>query len=222
MSGNIFPSLINADLLNLQHVLNLLDPYAPGYHLDVMDNHFVPNLTWGHQFINRIAHATPRPVDVHLMIDNPASFLTRLQLPPHSTVIFHIESTSEPRLAINHIIENNWRPGIAISPKTDLNELFPFLDTLHHVLVMSVEPGFSGQQFLPVSLARARSLVAYRQTHQLTYTIGMDGGINQHNIQDVYATGIDRVACATAIFSHHDPVSALQQLQQLIAHTKTA
>jgi ribulose-phosphate 3-epimerase len=180
-----------------------------------MDNHFVPNMTWGADTVNAIADVTNRSLWVHLMVDKPDVFLEILSLREHSILTFHIETINDNAKTINRIKEKNLVPGIAISPKTPVEEIFPLLDVVHHVTVMSVEPGFAGQQFLPSALAKIEQLVAYRQTSGLTFEIAVDGGINETNIADLTKRGADLFGVASAIFGKPDPVAALKNLQKL-------
>jgi ribulose-phosphate 3-epimerase len=210
----IHPSLISADLLNLKNVIKTLEPHCDGFHIDVMDNHFVPNLTWGPMFIKAIAQATDKPLFVHLMIDNPETFLEKIHIKRASTVSFHIENTKNISQMIKRIKENKWHANIAIKPNTPLEKILPFLNDISSVLLMSVEPGFSGQQFLAGSLDRLKELAAYRKEKELNVAIVMDGGINKTNIGHLAQHGCDEVGVAAAIFTTEDPVASLEELYQ--------
>jgi ribulose-phosphate 3-epimerase len=213
----IYPSLIGADLLNLEKTISLLDPFCAGYHLDVMDHHFVPNLSMGPMFINALAKKTQRTdLWVHLMVTDPTPYIDKLQLPPGSYFTFHIESKGGVLDVIKHIREKKWKPGIAIKPKTPVQEIFPFLNLIDQLTVMSVEPGFAGQQFLKESIEKVKTVAAYRATSKTNFALAIDGGINQHNIKELAQLGVDQFAVSTAIFDHHDPVAALKLLHALI------
>ncbi len=212
----IFPSLISADVLNLQKEIERLDPHCQGYHLDVMDHHFVPNLTWGPRFINAIAKTTYKTLWVHLMVDNPQTWVNTLFLQPKSILTFHFENTKEIIHMIKHIKEKNWLASIAINPKTPVEEIFPLLNIIDQVTLMSVEPGFSGQKFLPSVISKIDSLNGYRQTSGLDFKIGLDGGINETNIKMLAEKGVDHCAIAAGIFEKDDPVEALKTLTTLI------
>jgi len=211
----IYPSLISADILNLETQIKTLDPYCPGYHLDVMDNHFVPNLTWGPSFIEAISSKTTRQLWVHLMVDNPTVWIEKLSLPPKTIASFHIETINDTSSIINLIQKKNWLTSIAISPKTPVAKLLPYAKLIDQVLVMSVNPGFSGQQFMEDSKAKVQALADYRTKNGLNFKIAMDGGISADNIQELTALGVDHFAVAHAIFGQPDPVTALQELEQL-------
>lgn len=217
MTLRIYPSLISADLLQLQKTIEQLNPYCPGYHLDVMDNHFVPNLTWGPAFINAIAAAAPNKIMwVHIMVDNPEAWPDLLQLPPKSILSFHIESIKNFSNLINNIHAKKWRASVTISPKTPVAEILDLLPTIDQVLVMSVVPGFSGQQFIKDTHIKVQQLVEHRTKNNLNFSIGIDGGITAHNIGELAQWGVDEFAAAASIFHQPNPVAALQQLNTLI------
>ena len=213
----IYPSLISADLLNLEQEIKSLEPYCPGYHIDIMDNHFVPNLTWGASFVHAISDSTAKQMWVHIMVDNPDDWINKLRMPPGSILSFHVEATEVPEMLIKRILEKNWLPSLAVSPKTSVETILNFLNDVHHVLLMSVVPGFSGQKFLPEVTQKLEYLTAYRKQHNLDLKIGMDGGINKDNIAQLAQKGADYFAVASAIFDSSDPAQALQELNKLIA-----
>ena len=208
----LFPSLISGNLLCIQESITQLEPYCDGFHLDVMDNHFVPNLTFGADMVNVIARNTRKQIWVHLMVDDPIEWCATLQLAPGSIVSFHFEATNASQAVAKCITEKKWVPSIAINPKTAAQEILPLLSTINHVLVMSVQPGFSGQPFLPEALAKVETL----KKEKKDVIIGMDGGINRENIQEVVSAGAQDLAMAAAIFKSNDPVQAIQELRKLI------
>lgn len=212
----IYPSLISADLLNLKNVIALLDDHCDGYHLDVMDDHFVPNLTWGPMFINAIAATTSLPLQVHLMVTNPAIWLDRLDLSSKDTFMFHIEAITDETQAqelIVQIHEHGVKAGIAVNPSTDITSIKPFLRLLDEVLIMSVNPGFSGQEFIDVT-HKIDTLRTLRADEKLTFEIGMDGGINAKNIRLLAQHEVEYVGVASAIFSEKDFIKAIQNLRR--------
>lgn len=210
----LYPSLIAADQLNLQQAVLLLQAQCQGFHCDVMDNHFVPNLTWGAPTIRALNTLTTKPLWVHLMVDNPYAMLDALELKPDSLVSFHLESTHEAGRVIDRIREKKWRPSLAISPKTQPESTFVFLPALDQVLVMSVEPGAGGQLFLPSTLPKIEKLVTKRAELGLNFTIGVDGGIMADNIATVCQAGGQDLVVGTAVFGSSDPVSALTNLYE--------
>jgi len=213
MSMAFYPSLMVADQLNLQRVLEQLDPHCEGYQIDVMDGHFVDNLTWGPCVANPVAAATTRRIWLHLMVTDPGDWLERFVLPTGSLVSFHIESHGDKNEIVNRVREKGWHPSVAINPKTAAGEISSLLGAIDQVLVMSVEPGFSGQRFLPDALDKVDTLVRLRNEQGYRFSIGMDGGIGLTNIAEISQRGIDACAVGSAVFKQGDPVIALEQLE---------
>jgi ribulose-phosphate 3-epimerase len=215
--ATIYPSLMCANLLNLEQDIAALNPHVPGYHIDIMDNHFVPNMAFDFDTIHAIARITKKQLWIHAMVDDPIGVIDQLQLPEKTIYSFHIESNFEKKSVIKKLTEKNWLPSIAIKPKTDVAQLLQILDRdIYQVLVMAVEPGFAGQLFIPDSIAKLDDLTAFRAKHNLDFMIGIDGGINISNIATVVQHGADQIACASAIFNNPDRVAAYSALQKCI------
>lgn len=210
----IYPSLISAHLLNIEHDITMLEPYCDGFHLDIMDNHFVPNLSFGIDMIHAISEKTRKQLWVHLMVDNPHQWTQKISLPSHTIVSFHIESAQEVLSLINLIKEKKWLPSIAINPKTNVNEIFSYLHLIDQLLVMSVEPGFSGQRFLEAAITKIELLNDYRKTNNLSFSIGCDGGITIENSAILAHKGVSDFAIASAIFNAPNPIQAIEQLRK--------
>lgn len=213
--AKIYPSLIGADLLHLGNVIKQLNSVCDGYHIDIMDNHFVPNLTWGKKLTNEIERAAAKPSWVHLMVDNPQEWLHLLDLPNGSTLSFHYENTKEKVQMIRRIQEKKWRASIAVNPETPIEKILPLLNVVDEVLLMSVQPGFYGQNFKHEAVEKIDPLIKARSIGKLNFTIAMDGGINETNIQELAQKGVDTFAVASAIFKHDDIVAATQKLYEL-------
>ena len=210
---------MSADLLDLRGMFRSFDPHVTGYHVDIMDDHFVANLTWGPDFVNAFAHQTDHLLHVHLMVDNPFKWLDRLLLRPNSYFIFHYEALVSDRQIqqlCKEISNRQWKVGMAIKPQTNVESILHLLPYIDHILVMSVEPGFSGQKYISTTLNTCLSLAEHRGSHEASYEIGIDGGINASNIIPLQTLGIDICAISSAIFSEDDPVKAFQKLQFLI------
>lgn len=216
----IFPSLIASNLLRLQETLELLDPYVQGYHLDVMDFHFVPNLTWGPDFINALRAATNKQLFIHLMVDYPENYFNLLHLQPRDIISFHYESPSRFTCEnlYTEIASRGLIPSIALNPETPVSVLSS-LPTLQHLLLMSVHPGFSGQQFIPSTLEKLAESVAFRTTHTLSFTIAVDGGITEENCRALVQGGADELAIATAIFKDDHPREAVQRIVSFLQNS---
>ncbi len=212
----LYPSLMAADLLCLKEQINALDPLCDGYHLDIMDDHFVPNLTFGADMVQAIAAHTNKQIWLHLMIENVKQFLEKCTVPAHSLISFHIESQNKADEIINIIKENNWLPSIAINPKTNVERILPYLNIIDQVLIMSVEPGHSGQRFIPSVVNKVDQLLTIRKKKELSFQIGMDGGINQENISELARKGVDDFAIGSALFESDDIVYTMEQFKKLV------
>lgn len=175
----ISPSILACDFLNLENELNLLNNTDCEYlHLDVMDGHFVNNLTFGYQLISCIRTKTNKVLDVHLMISNPTRYLEEYINAGSDIITIHLEIKEDINNIIDIIKSNNKKVGIAIKPDTDLDLLTPYLDKIDLVLVMSVNPGFGGQSFIKSSTNRIKHLVKLREENNYNYVINVDGGVN--------------------------------------------
>lgn len=216
----IYPSLISADLLRLRDVIVQIDPFVDGYHIDIMDDHFVPNLTWGPAFVAALRLVTSKPFQLHLMVDNPEKWVTRLAWKKGDSFVFHIEAVKSAAVhsLIDLVLDHDWDIGIALNPATDVSCLGVHLSRLHEILIMSVEPGFSGQGFI-------NTLFKVEQIKQLSSRLGvecprlcMDGGIGQKNIASIAAAGIELIGAASAIFNDaSNPVDNINVLKKIAA-----
>lgn len=214
----IYPSLLAADQNKLETVIKQLDPLVPGFHVDVIDNKFAPNHGLEIQTINTISKLSIKQLWVHIMAQEPETYLEKLTIAPDSIVTFHLESHKHASRMIEKIQAKRWLAGIAIKPKTGINEVFPFLSKIQQVLVMSVEPGFAGQPFLPETLAKVDPLVGERSTAGLSFKIAMDGGIGMNNIVEIIAKGVDQLAVGSELFNHSaGPVEAYKLLAAKVA-----
>ena len=214
----IFPSLISADILDLKNVIHALNDHCDGYHIDVMDDHFVPNLTWGPAFVKAIMKETNLPIHLHLMVDNPEKWIDRIALREDDIFIFHVEALKNIDVIDFLKKINGCKKGIALNPETAVKNIFDVLEALDHVLIMSVNPGFSGQKFIPDVVEKVKTLKKMREEKSLQFTIGIDGGINSENIKMVVDAGADEVGAASAIFSRggtpDDFVGAIKLLRE--------
>lgn len=209
----LYPSLLAADQLNLQTALDQLDPYADGYHIDIMDHHFVPNLAGSADMIHAVAAHTNRRLWIHLMVDSPHLWTSILNLPAQSMITFHAESTKDPLKLIHAIKRLGWNAGIALKPSTPIDLIYPLLAQLDHLLIMAVEPGFAGQKFLPTTIEKIATADNYRQAHSLALHIAVDGGITKELLPSLQQAGVDEVAIGTALFATQNPAETLEALQ---------
>lgn len=216
---HIYPAIMGVNQSELQK-LKLLQGICDRVHIDVMDNVFVSNSTQGESHIYEAAEKYGFLPWVHLMVQFPLSFYQRLVLPVGSIVSFHIESSVDVVEAIKVIKEKKHQASIAMRPKTTLEDLIPYIHLVDQVLVMSVEPGFSGQSFLPEVMQKIDSLVEYRQKGSFVFRVAVDGGINKTNIVSLVSKGVDDFAVSSGIFGQKDPVVALRELYMLVGEAE--
>ena len=212
---HIYPSLMVVENENITREIEKLDSYCAGFHLDVMDGKFVLPTMWNDARILQKIIARIDRVWLHLMVEKPDEFYRQISLPSGSLVSFHIESEVDVFDFSKQIIEKTHKVSLAIRPKTPVSEIVPFLHVLDQVLVMSVDPGYSGQHFLKSSFDKIEELIDLRTQLNANYTIGVDGGINAENITELARAGVTEYAVATGIFGKVDHLAALQELHVL-------
>ena len=207
---NLSPSLLSADFGNLRAEAKEVEPLATYFHIDVMDGHFVDNLTIGPPVVNSLRRGLTKPFDIHLMIDHPIAYVPRFEIMEGDIITFHVEAKDDPSRTIETIHETGAKVGISLRPGTPIETIFPYLDRVDLVLVMSVEPGFGGQAFMPKAIERIRAL--RRQIGDRTITIEVDGGINLENVRDVVEAGATLIVAGSAIFKERDRIVAMRAL----------
>jgi ribulose-phosphate 3-epimerase len=209
------PSLLAADLADLAGALALCEKGgADLVHFDVMDGHFVPNLSFGIPVLKAVRARTRLPIDVHLMVSNPDRLLDDYLAAGASRVIVHWEATPHLDRLLERIRKGGAEAGVAVNPATPVELLADALPRLDYVLVMSVNPGFGGQAFLPRALDKARRLKRMIEISGLPVEIEMDGGIDRDNIAQVVAAGVDVCVVGSAIFTAGDPLSVMSELRE--------
>lgn len=211
----IFPSLISGNILNLKEEIKILENYCDGFHLDIMDFHFVADLTFGPLFINAISKVTSKQLFVHLMVDQPENWISILKLKKNDIFSFHYESTNEYLNIISEIHNKEWLASIALKPHTPINSIFEFANKLDQILIMTVDPGFSGQEFIPGTIKKIEELAKYRKNNNLKFKIAVDGGIKENNIDKLAELGVDDFAIGSAIFKSQNPINTIEELYKL-------
>lgn len=208
------PSILAADLARLDEAVQLCERGgAHAVHVDVMDGHFVPNLTFGIPVIRDLARRTELPLDVHLMVANPDRLLDDYLDAGSSWITVHWEAAVHLDRLLARIREGGARAGVAINPATPVELLADCLPQLDLVLVMSVNPGFAGQRFLEGALDKVRRLRRMIGERGLGVEIEMDGGIGPQTIERVAAAGVEIAVAGSAVFGASDPVAAMQELR---------
>ncbi len=210
----VAPSLLNCDFGILALEMQRLQAAdARVFHLDVMDGHFVPNLTYGMPIVASLRKHTQLPLDVHLMISNPHEYVAQFVQAGADTVMFHIEANSPPRPTLEKIRSLGAAAGLVLNPKTPLSAIEPYLDLCDQILVMSVEAGFGGQKFDRVALDKLRTL---RGMVRPEVILEVDGGVNEETIQDCVEAGAHLLVVGSAIFKHDDYAAAMRRLTGLM------
>ncbi len=216
------PSILAADLANLAGALEQCeDGGADLVHFDVMDGHFVPNLTFGIPVLEALAARTHLPIDVHLMVSRPDSLLDDYLDAGAAWVSVHWEATTHLDRTLARIQGGGAKAGVALNPATPVELLADILPSVDFVLLMSVNPGFAGQDFLPYVLKKAKRLREMIEQRKLRVAIEMDGGIDRDNIRRVTAAGVEVCVAGSAVFKHDDPAAAMRLLRQQAGSVET-
>lgn len=212
------PSILSADFSDLAAALRYCKTGGvPWIHVDVMDNQFVPNLTVGPPVVEALRPQTKKFLDVHLMAIRPESLVAPFARAGADGITFHLEATSDPTGIIDLIRNQGKQVGISLKPGTPVQELEPYLDLVDLVLMMSVEPGFGAQEYLPKSTERIRELNErlLQCNRQQQVLIEVDGGVKLNNAPMILETGADVLVVGSAIFAADDPVAVMQQFNSL-------
>lgn len=182
-------------------------------HMDIMDGHFVPNISFGPGVVKSLRNMTSLPFDVHLMISNPQKYINEFANAGADIITFHIESTLNPIDTIKKIRLLNKNVGISFRPSTDLTKIFPFLPLIDVILVMTVEPGFGGQKFMTSQLAKIEKLKSAITSNNLKCLIEVDGGINFDTIKLVKNAGADICVAGTSLFKSDNMYDAIKKMK---------
>lgn len=209
------PSILSANPLSIGESIRALEGEADWIHVDIMDGHFVPNLTYGPSLVNALRREFPSSfLDVHIMAEPAEAFLDLFIAERPDTLTIHVEAASHIHGALQKIRAAGIRPGVTLNPGTPLSAVEPVLHAVDLILVMAVNPGFGGQQFIPEVLEKVKNLVRLRAVHSYGYLIEIDGGVNEKIAKDLVLNGCDVLVAGNAVFGAANPAEAARRIKE--------
>lgn len=217
------PSILSADPLRVGNSIASLDGQFDWIHVDVMDGHFVPNLSYGPAIVSALRKEYDQAVlDVHLMVEPPEDFIEPFISAGSTFVTVHVEATNNLDRLLRRIREAGCRPGISLNPATPVESLRPVLHLVDLVLVMSVNPGFGGQAFIPYTLEKVTKLCQWRVAEDLDFLVEMDGGIGEDNLLQVVLSGTDVVVMGSSVFRTPDPAETIRRMRLMLKEDESS
>ena len=212
----ILPSLLAADFGHLADQISLVEAGgATMLHLDVMDGHFVPNISFGLPIVSAVRKLSRSVLDVHLMISQPDHYLAAFRDAGADQISVHVEACPHLDRTLNEIRRLGAKAGVVLNPATPLTTIEHALEVADYVLLMSVNPGFGGQRFIPYVLDKARALKRSRANRGLDFKIEIDGGITVDNVAEAVEAGVDWLVAGSSVFTSADPAATVRKMQQL-------
>ncbi|MBF0450256.1 MAG: ribulose-phosphate 3-epimerase [Candidatus Magnetomorum sp.] len=217
MTKKIAPSILSADFSKLgDEIVSVEKAGADMIHIDVMDGHYVPNITMGPLIVEAVKKVTTLPLDVHLMIEKPDLFIDDFADAGADMISVHAEVCPHLNRTIQHILEKKVIPGVALNPSTPLECLYWVMSQLKFILIMSVNPGFGGQSFIESSIDKIIQIKQKIVEKQLNINIQVDGGVNRNTISDISKAGCDIFVAGSAIFGKEDYQKAIDDLKEFL------
>ena len=210
------PSILSADFGHLAEDVKKIEEGGADYiHVDVMDGHFVPNISFGAPVMKCLNGKTDLPYDVHLMIENPDAYIEDFVTPQTEFITVHQEACTHLHRTVQNIKSKGVKAGVSINPATPISTLECILPDVDLVLIMSVNPGFGGQNFIPGALEKVRALAEIKARTGLNFVIEIDGGISLDNVREVIDAGVEMVVAGSAVFKDEDVVERVKAFKKL-------
>jgi ribulose-phosphate 3-epimerase len=211
------PSLLSADFSKLKNEISAVEAAGADWlHLDVMDGHFVPNITLGPIIVQAVDRLASLPLDVHLMVEEPDCYIPAFAKAGASFISVQVEACTHLNRTINRIKESGSGAGVALNPTTDLSSIEWILESVDFILIMSVNPGFGGQVFIPNALEKIRRLRSMIQDRELPTRIEVDGGVNEQNIEEISSAGADIFVAGSAVFGSQDYTMTINSFRKKV------
>ena len=210
------PSILNADFSDLGASLRCVEPFSDYIHLDVMDGHFVPNITFGPMVVRAVKDNTDLPLDCHLMIYNPEEWVEKFVEAGADRISFHVRASRDAQSVISSVRSMGVSPGVAISPEVPLFEIRQFLGMVDFVIVMCVYPGFGGQKLMPEMLNRVGAVKRDAAELGVDIEVEADGGVKTHNLRQVVEAGTDTVVVGSSIFGSDDVAASAREIRKML------
>lgn len=217
MDIKIAPSILAADLESIgDEIARAVEGGCDAFHVDIMDWHFVPNLSFGPAIVKTLRRLTDLPLDVHLMVDNPLEMIGAFADAGSDYITIHVEAVEDMLSAIKDIESRGVHPGVTVRPDTPVEALTGYLELVDLVLVMSVYPGFGGQKFIESSYERIRKLSGWASKVNPSLILSVDGGVNMDNAPLLVDAGVNYLVAGTAVFKNHNAVENIRRLREVI------
>ena len=211
----IAPSMLSADFLHLEKDVEMVNACADLFHLDIMDGVFVPNISYGFPVVDAIASKAEKPLDAHLMIVRPETYVKRFAESGVSMLSFHLNATEDPGAVLDLIHGCGMKAGIAVNPDIPVERLFPYIGRCEYMLVMSVFAGFGGQKFIEDTYGRIRTLKSEIAGRGADCLIEVDGGVSAKNASSLAEAGADILVAGSAVFKSSDPADVISSLRKV-------